>query len=105
MLNPVMLLILCVIAGVGTVLALPSRMEVSMRKIGGVILLAAGAILMALLVRYTAGSATAANGGMGVYFWIFSVIALVAAIRVITHERPVYSALYFVLTVLASAGL
>ena len=29
----------------------------------------------------------------------------VGAIRVVTHPKPVYSALYFVLTVFASAGL
>src|ERR1041384_6640637 len=102
MFNAVMLLVLCVVAGIGTVLALPSRMEVSVRKIGGIILLAAGAIFAAMLVRYTAGAVRAKEGGMGAYFWIFSVIAVAAAVRVITHERPVYSALYFVLTVLAS---
>jgi NADH-quinone oxidoreductase subunit J len=40
-----------------------------------------------------------------VYFWIFAAVALVSALRVITHPKPVYSALYFVLTVFASAGL
>jgi NADH-quinone oxidoreductase subunit J len=60
------------------------------------------AILIATLVRYTAGDS---KGGMGPYFWIFSVLALFGAIRVITHSAPVYSALYFVLTVFASAGL
>ena len=39
------------------------------------------------------------------YFYIFSAIALAASLRVITHQRPVYSALYFVLTILASSGL
>jgi NADH-quinone oxidoreductase subunit J len=42
---------------------------------------------------------------MGVYFWLFSAIAVFGALRVVTHRRPVYSALYFVLTVMASAGL
>lgn len=42
---------------------------------------------------------------MGLYFWIFSAIALIGAARVVTHPKPVYSALYFVLTVFASAGL
>jgi NADH-quinone oxidoreductase subunit J len=60
-------------------------------------------LLGALLIRYLAGRGGA--GGMGVYFWIFSAIAILGAIRVITHPQPVYSALYFVLTVLASAGL
>jgi NADH-quinone oxidoreductase subunit J len=41
----------------------------------------------------------------GIYFWVFSAIALASAVRVVTHPRPVYSALYFVLTVFASAGL
>ena len=101
-LAPAAVLSLCSVAGVGTVFLLPSRREASLRKIGAAILLAAGLIFAALLVRWTAGSAA---GGMGPYFWIFSTIAIVAAIRVITHTKPVYSALYFVLTVFASAGL
>src|SRR6185503_7620582 len=40
-----------------------------------------------------------------IYFWIFSAIALLGALRVVTHPRPVYAALYFVLTVFATAGL
>src|SRR3954463_14692126 len=100
--SPLVILVLCVVAGVGTVLLLPSRREASFRNIGAVILLAAGLILVALMVRMTAGQA---QGGMGPYFWIFSAIAIIGAIRVITHAKPVYSALYFVLTVFASAGL
>src|SRR3954469_24079707 len=100
--SPLVILVLCAVAGVGTVLLLPSRREASLRKVGGVILLAAGLILAALMVRMTAGSA---QGGMGPYFWIFSAIAIIGAIRVVTHPKPVYSALYFVLTVFASAGL
>src|SRR2546421_9650034 len=42
---------------------------------------------------------------MTVYFWISAAVAVAGARRVITHPRPVYSALYFVLTVMASAGL
>src|SRR4051812_35689133 len=101
-LSPLVILVLCVIAGVGTVLLLPSRRETSLSKVGGAILLAAGLIFAALLVRMTAGEA---KGGMGPYFWIFSAIAIIGAIRVVTHSKPVYSALYFVLTVFASAGL
>lgn len=48
-------------------------------------------------------------GSMGqmreAYFFIFALTAILSAVRVITHRRPVYSALYFVLTVLASAGM
>ena len=39
------------------------------------------------------------------YYYIFSFIAIAAAVRVITHSRPVYSALCFIIVVLASAGL
>ena len=40
-----------------------------------------------------------------VFFVIFSVIAVASAVRMITHPRPVYSALYFVMVVLSSAAL
>ena len=36
---------------------------------------------------------------------IFGVIAVMAAVRVTTHRRPVFAALYFVLVVVASSGL
>jgi len=39
------------------------------------------------------------------YFYLFATIAVVAAARVVTHPRPVYSALYFVLVVIAVASL
>jgi NADH-quinone oxidoreductase subunit J len=101
-LAPMAVLGLCVLAGLGTVLLLPGHRDASFRKLGGVILLAAVLIFFALLVRRVGGANT---GAVGPYFWIFSAIALLGAIRVITHTKPVYSALYFVLTVFATAGL
>jgi NADH-quinone oxidoreductase subunit J len=38
-------------------------------------------------------------------FYLFAAIALGASLRVISHPRPVYAALYFILTILSSAGL
>src|SRR3954454_5088946 len=107
---PAVILALCVVAGGGTVLLLPSRREAPLRKVGGIILLAVALIFVALLVRWKTGDAAAsAAAGMTrsfwIYFWIFAAIALLGALRVITHTKPVYSALYFVLTVFASAGL
>jgi NADH-quinone oxidoreductase subunit J len=99
-LSPITILILCVVAGVGTVLLLPAKRESSIRWIGGVVLLAAFLIFIALVIRQGAE-----GRGEGVYFWIFSFIAIVSAIRVVSHDKPVYSALYFVLAVLATAGL
>jgi NADH-quinone oxidoreductase subunit J len=98
LISPVVILTLCVVAGLGTVMLLPSRRETPLRKLGGVVVLAAGLILGALLLRATAQR-------MHVYFWVFSFVALAAAVRVVTHPRPVYSALYFILTVFATAGL
>ncbi|MCH2149471.1 MAG: NADH-quinone oxidoreductase subunit J [Phycisphaerales bacterium] len=40
-----------------------------------------------------------------ILFLLFGAITLSAAVRMITHGRPVYSALYFVMVVLSSAGL
>ncbi|MDB5304703.1 MAG: nuoJ [Phycisphaerales bacterium] len=97
--NPLLILVLCVVAGVGTVLLLPARRDVAFRKIGGSLVVSALLIFSALLARSKSGI------GMGIYFWIFSAIALAGAVRVVTHPRPVYAALYFVLTVFASAGL
>lgn len=41
----------------------------------------------------------------GIFFIIFALCAIAAAIRMVTHERPIYCALHFVLVVIATAGL
>jgi len=96
---PALILLLCVAAGVATAALLPGHRQATLRGIGGVVLATVGLILAALLPSLLTGFAD------GVYFWAFSAIALGSAVRVVTHPRPVYSALYFVLTVFASAGL
>ena len=54
-----------------------------------------------------AGETIAGSNGVAreVLFLIFSAIAVSAAVRMITHDRPVYSAINFVFVVLSSAGL
>jgi NADH-quinone oxidoreductase subunit J len=99
---PTLVLLFTVAAGIGTYLLLPNRrFNLSARAMGGVVMLFAGLAFALAVIRTTAKMA----GGPGIYFWIFSAIALLAALRVITHPRPVYAALYFVLTVFATAGL
>ncbi|MFH1419365.1 MAG: NADH-quinone oxidoreductase subunit J [Planctomycetota bacterium] len=39
------------------------------------------------------------------YTYLLALLAVLGAIRVVTHARPVYSALYFILVVLSTAGL
>ncbi len=99
-LPPMLILVLCAIAGIGTTMLLPGRQDAMVRKAGGAVLIATGLIFACLLIRVTAGATRDY-----VYFWIFSAVGLIGAVRVVTHPRPVYSALYFVLTVFASAGL
>jgi NADH-quinone oxidoreductase subunit J len=100
LMSPVLILLLCVFSGVATVFILPGHREMTLRKVGGVLLVALGLIFAASVPSWLpTGHAEA------VYFWIFSAIAIGGAVRVVTHARPVYSALYFVLTVFASAGL
>jgi NADH-quinone oxidoreductase subunit J len=50
-------------------------------------------------------AARAAGGGPEVLPAMFGLIAIAAAVRMITHPRPVYAALYFVVVVLSSAAL
>ena len=90
-----------VIAGLGTILLLPSRRDRVVRGLGGVVLLFTLLILALVLFR----AVWLRGESINLYFWIFSAIALIGAARVVTHPRPVYSALYFVLTVFATAGL
>ena len=96
-------LALCLIAGAATWLLLPKGKEGArtFAYIGtgmGVLALAA---FFVILIQW----AYVASGATAVYFWLFAGIAIVGSLRVITHPQPVYSAMYFVLTVFASAGL
>jgi NADH-quinone oxidoreductase subunit J len=99
---PLAILFLCVVAGIGTLFLLPSHRPDSIRRLGGGLVAIGFLLFVAFALHATAGEPGPDNP---VYFWLFSAIAVVSAIRVVTHPRPVYSALYFVLTVFASAGL
>ena len=94
----ILLLIMAIIGGVGLFLLMPGG-----RKPVAVIGLLAAATATALLVY--ALIAQLADDGYMVAFAIFAVIGLWGAIRMITHTRPVYSALYFILVVISTTGL
>lgn len=107
---PTVILICCAVAGLFTALLLPRRSPTSgiRTKIAGLSLLVAFVVLLGNVLNYTAGATGAGLFGilgMGPYFWIFALLALASSVRVITHPKPVYSALWFVLTIFASAGL
>ncbi len=87
------------LGGAGTYLLMP-RGERTQPRAGAVVgLLGVVGLLATLGARVVAPSETSA------YFFLFATIAVVAAARVITHPKPVYSALYFVVVVIAVASL
>jgi NADH-quinone oxidoreductase subunit J len=98
LLHPLILYAGLALGGVGVYLAMPRRG--SLPQGIGALVAAAGAGLIMLTLTLTAGEARP-----NWFFHIFALIALGAALRVITHPRPVYAALYFILTILSTAGL
>jgi len=64
--------------------------------------LGVSAIVGLFVVLGTHGSAERRDE---VYFYLFAATAILAAVRVITHPKPVYSAIYFVAVVIAVAAL
>lgn len=86
------------LGAIGVCLALPRRGQTP-QVIGAIVgSLAAGGVILALTIK-----AGAAHPNL--FFYVFGIIALGSALRVITHSRPVYAALWFIMVVLASAGL
>ena len=98
-LSPIILYIALAIGAVGVAMALPRRSKVNPQALGALIAAAGVGGLIAVLAL------VAGADRPNLFFYIFAFIALGAALRVITHPRPIYSALYFILSVLASAGL
>jgi NADH-quinone oxidoreductase subunit J len=108
---PTILYTACVLGAIGLYLLVRrvgpagsgTRSEQVARVIGG--LMAIGAFCFLVVGAATAVAAEAGRDRPELFYAIFSLIAVVCAVRMITSSRPVYSALYFVLVVLASAGL
>lgn len=100
--HPLLLYLACLLGGVGVALALP-RAKYRLTLIGAVLAAAGGGlvVLMLGLAAFDRGPETLPN----LFFYAFSALALLAGLRVITHHRPVYSALYFILTIIATSGL
>lgn len=86
----------------GMYLAMPSDRRTGSRIwIAGGLVVAGGLIGVGTYVSRWVGPEFEGRA----FFVIFSVLAVAAAIRVVTHPRPVYSAVYFVLVMLATTGL
>lgn len=99
--HPTLLFLALAIGGIGVAISIPRR-RFQASLIGGII----AAIGVGLLIVALGGSSLAMDGSLpSPVFHVLAVIALGACLQVITHRRPVYAALYFILSILATAGL
>jgi NADH-quinone oxidoreductase subunit J len=71
------------------------------RRVAGLVF--AASTVAGFLTLLTATSIPAPVAGW--YFYLFAGIAILASVRVVSHPKPVFSALYFVLVVIAVAAL
>ncbi len=98
--NPVLFYVLLTLGAVGVALASP-RKGVSPQIIGGLVVGAAfGGVLVLLGIR-----GNEAGDLPNLYFYVFALIAILSGLRVITHPKPVYAAIYFILTILSSSAM
>ena len=96
---PTILYTSCIAGAIGLYL-LSNGVRGPIRGLGTLIALGALAWMMTTIFNSTDGPI-----GTSILPLVFGVIAVMAAIRVTTHRRPVFAALYFVLVVVASSGL
>lgn len=99
--HPALLFLALAIGGVGVALSIPRR-RFQASLVGGII----AATGVGLLIVGLGGSALSGDGTLpSPVFHVLAIIALGSCLQVITHRRPVYAALYFILSILATAGL
>jgi NADH-quinone oxidoreductase subunit J len=95
---PFVAVVLLILGALGLFLALPgARRDLS--RVALLVLAAAGGTLIGLVTGLLVGPAP-----LG-WFLGCALVGLYSAIRVVTHPRPVYSALYFMLLLVAVTGL
>lgn len=101
---PLLLYAICAAGAIGLYLMLRPGAR-SVKSIGALLGFAAVAYLGVRLALAADLSAGLGLRDFPFFVAIFAGVAVAAAGRMITHPRPVYCALYFVLVVVASAGL
>ena len=87
------------LGGAGLYLCMPGRGAARVRSGQFVALSAVVGFMVLVGLRFMAPHAS------NVYFYVFAGLSLIAAGRVVTHPKPVYSAVYFALVVLCVAVL
>jgi len=99
LLSPIILYLAVAVGAVGVAMALPRKSKINPQALGALIAAAGVGGLLAVLALI------AGDDRPNLFFYVFAFLALGAALRVITHPKPIYSALYFILSILSSAGL
>ncbi len=111
--QPQLLLYIASVAGAVSLFLLMPTPRKGLRVWGGLLGAATLGLLWLILAPLTLADPEAGlphldtgfSDGQTPFYYLFSAIAIAAAVRVITHHRPVYAALWFVMVVIASAGL
>ncbi len=108
--QPQLVLYIATVAGAASLFLLMPKPGKDLRLLGGLLGAATlGLLWLALAPLYLLGDGgrldTGLHDGQTPFYYIFSALAIAAGVRVVTHTRPVYAALWFVMVVLASAGL
>ena len=94
----------CVLGAIGLLMMLPRRGS-RLGPVGGVLAAAALGMAMLAIANGFAPEVELGADAPGIFFYLFAFLAIAGAVRVITHPRPVYAALYFILVVISSAAL
>ena len=92
------LILLLTLGGLGVYLAMPGG-RANAGRAALVVLAGGAAALLALLIPLADQQDTR------IWFAVLSLIGLWGAVRVITHSKPVYNALYFILVAISVTGL
>jgi NADH:ubiquinone oxidoreductase subunit 6 (subunit J) len=100
--HPVLLFLGLALGAIGVWYAMP-RANRAPRELGGIV--AAIGVALVFLGVILRGAEAFPESFPNVFFYAFALIGLASALRVITHPKPVYAALFFILTILSSAGL
>jgi len=108
--QPQLVLYITSVVGAVALFLLMPKPGKDLRIVGGLLGAATLGALWLLLVPLflldeEGGINTGFSDGQTPFYYVFSSIAICAAVRVITHSRPVYAALWFVMVVISSAGL
>jgi len=74
----------------------------NLRRAGTVIGLAGFGMLLAQAIKLAGPSESSISTP---FYMVFAAIGIIGAVRVITHPRPVFAAIYFVVTVIAAAAI